>query len=105
MAQDTLDEWVYFLKNSEVRDNFRAKGLKEAKEKLKEETLTEEELIAYKRFQENRRIERSEIETALKEGEEKGIEKVAINAIIQGKSDELIMEISGLNRSLKSSLL
>ena len=42
---------------------------------LKEDTLTDEEKIAYKRFQENRRIERSEIETALKEGEEQGIEK------------------------------
>ena len=98
VAKDTLDEWVYFLKNSEVKDSFRAKGLKEAKEKLKEETLTEEELIAYKRFQENRRIERSEIETALKEGEEKGIERVAINAIQKGKSDELIIELTGLTK-------
>ncbi|WKN42858.1 PD-(D/E)XK nuclease family transposase [Tunicatimonas pelagia] len=75
VAKNTLDEWVYFLKNSEVKDDFRARGLKEVKEKLKEDTLTEEELIAYKRFQENRRIERSEIETALIEGEEKGMEK------------------------------
>ena len=29
-AKDTLDEWVYFLKNSEVKDDFKAKGLKEA---------------------------------------------------------------------------
>ncbi len=98
VAKDTLDEWVYFLKNSEVKDSFRAKGLKEAKEKLTEETLTKEELIAYKRFQENRRIERSEIETALKEGEEKGIEKVAVNAIQKGKSDELIIELTGLTK-------
>ena len=33
-AKDTLDEWVYFLKNSEVKDEFRAKGLKEAGEVL-----------------------------------------------------------------------
>jgi len=75
VAKDTLDEWVYFLKNSEVKESFKAKGLQEASEKLKEDTLTDEEKIAYKRFQENRRIERSEIETALKEGEEQGIEK------------------------------
>ena len=102
VAKDTLDEWVYFLKNSEIKEGFKAKGLKEAEEKLKEETLTEEELIAYKRFQENRRIERSEIETALKEGEEKGIEKgiekVATNAIQKGKSDELIVELTGLTK-------
>lgn len=75
VAKNNLDEWVYFLKNSEVKEEFKAKGLQEASEKLKEDTLSEEERIAYKRFQENRRIERSEIETALKEGEEKGMEK------------------------------
>jgi predicted transposase/invertase (TIGR01784 family) len=26
IAKDTLDEWIYFLKNSEVKDNFKAKG-------------------------------------------------------------------------------
>ena len=34
IAKDTLDEWVYFLKNSEVKDEFRAKGLKQAGEVL-----------------------------------------------------------------------
>ena len=73
VAKDTLDEWVYFLKNSEVKDGFKAKGLEEARKKLKEETLSEGEKIAYKRFQESRRIEHSVIETALMEGEEKGM--------------------------------
>ena len=75
VAKNTLDEWVYFLKNSEVKESFRAKGLQEASETLKEDTLTEEERRAYRRFQENRRIERSVIETAIKEGEEKGMAK------------------------------
>jgi predicted transposase/invertase (TIGR01784 family) len=75
VAKDTLDEWVYFLKNSEVKEEFSAKGLSEAKEKLKEDTLSSDERTSYLRFQENRRIERSELETALLEGMEKGIEK------------------------------
>jgi len=29
MSYGALDEWVYFLKNSEVKDEFKAKGLKE----------------------------------------------------------------------------
>jgi hypothetical protein len=33
----------------------------------------------------------------IEKGMEKGIEKVAINGIRQGKSDEVIMEITGLN--------
>lgn len=34
VAKNTLDEWIYFLKNSEVKDTFKAKGLKEAGEVL-----------------------------------------------------------------------
>lgn len=75
VAKDSLDEWIYFLKNSEIKEGFKAKGLKEAREKLKKETLSDEERISYSKFQENRRIERSVTETALQEGEEKGIEK------------------------------
>ncbi|MFT5917169.1 MAG: putative transposase/invertase (TIGR01784 family) [Flammeovirgaceae bacterium] len=75
VAKNTLDEWIYFLKNSEIQDDFHAKGLKEAEEKLRVETLDEEEKRAYNRFQDNRRIEISVTQTALMEGEEKGIEK------------------------------
>jgi len=97
VAKDTLDEWVYFLKNSEVKDSFEAKGLQEVKEKLKEETLTEEERLAYKRFQESRRIERSEIETALKEGMEKGMERgmeITIQVYRMYKEGQAVSEIS-----------
>ena len=101
VAKDTLDEWVYFLKNSEVKDSFKAKGLKEASEKLKEETLTEEEKIAYKRFQENRRIERSEIETALQEGKEKGRDERNVEIVLQmhkkGLNDTEIAEFTRLD--------
>jgi hypothetical protein len=120
VAKDSLDEWIYFLKNSKVKEEFDAKGLKEAGEKLKLELLTQEELNRYRRFQKNRRIEQSELETAIVEGIiegeeigmqiglekgieqgiergiEQGIERVAINALKQGKPVELIMELTGL---------
>lgn len=32
IAKDTLDEWIYFLKNEEIKDNFTAQELKEAQE-------------------------------------------------------------------------
>jgi len=31
IAKDSLDEWIYFLKNEEIKENFNAKGLKQAK--------------------------------------------------------------------------
>jgi predicted transposase/invertase (TIGR01784 family) len=44
---NTLDEWVYFLKNAEIKPNFSAKGLKEANEKLDKMKLPEKERKAY----------------------------------------------------------
>ncbi|MBF0434050.1 MAG: Rpn family recombination-promoting nuclease/putative transposase [Magnetococcales bacterium] len=52
VAHDTLDEWVYFLKNSDIRDHFTARGLKKAKEKLDVLQLPETERKAYERYQE-----------------------------------------------------
>jgi hypothetical protein len=58
VAEYTLDEWIYFLKNSEVKDEFRAKSLDKAKEKLAYERLSETDKKTYDRFQENITIEK-----------------------------------------------
>jgi predicted transposase/invertase (TIGR01784 family) len=47
---DKLDEWIYFLKNSEVKDTFSAKGLKEAGLKLDEMKLSEKERKEYNAY-------------------------------------------------------
>ncbi|MBF0415742.1 MAG: Rpn family recombination-promoting nuclease/putative transposase [Magnetococcales bacterium] len=52
IARDALDEWVYFLKNSDIRDDFTARGLKKAKERLDVLQLPETERKAYERYQE-----------------------------------------------------
>jgi predicted transposase/invertase (TIGR01784 family) len=44
---DKLDEWIYFLKNAEIKPGFSAKGLKEANEKLDAMKLPEKERKAY----------------------------------------------------------
>ena len=44
---DKLDEWIYFLKNDEIKPTFSAKGLKEANEKLDAMKLPEKERKAY----------------------------------------------------------
>ncbi len=49
-AKDTLDEWIYFLKNSEIKKDFTAKGLKEAEEVLKVANMEENERKEYQRF-------------------------------------------------------
>jgi predicted transposase/invertase (TIGR01784 family) len=53
--QDDLDEWIYFFKNSEVPDHFKAQGLAEAKEKLDKLKLSPKEREAYENFVERLR--------------------------------------------------
>ncbi|MCI5131898.1 MAG: hypothetical protein D3904_10300, partial [Candidatus Electrothrix sp. EH2] len=76
IAKDTLDEWVYFLKNEEIRDDFRAKGLEKAKEELDIMKLSEEERRIYEAYQEDLHFQASMTEstwTAAKmEGREEG---------------------------------
>jgi predicted transposase/invertase (TIGR01784 family) len=47
---DRLDEWIYFLKNAEIKPSFSAKGLKEASEKLDTMNLPEKERVAYDKY-------------------------------------------------------
>ncbi len=69
VAKDSLDEWIYFLKNSEVKDNFKAKGLKEAGEVLDYMRLPEEDQFSYNRYLDYLHYKASEIESlkAIKE--------------------------------------
>ncbi len=95
VAKNTLDEWVYFLKNSEVKEEFKAKGLDKAKERLRYESLSPEEKKMYDRFQENRRIENSVIYTAKEEEKQ----RIAKSAIEKGLDDQIISELTGLSLS------
>jgi predicted transposase/invertase (TIGR01784 family) len=96
VAKNTLDEWVYFLKNSEVKEDFNAKGLDKAKEKLRYENLTDEEKKMYNRFQENRRIEISVEYTAKLEAKQEKALEIARKMLKRGTDSETIVEDTGL---------
>lgn len=80
-ARDTLDEWIYFLKNNEIKDEFKAKGLQKAKEKLRVDNLPKEEKRSYERFLDSKRIEYGVYKTALAEGRSLAMEE--INTILE----------------------
>jgi predicted transposase/invertase (TIGR01784 family) len=69
IARNSLDEWVYFLKNSEIKDEFKAKGLAAAREKLIEINLEDEELRAYRRYLDQLHYEASIADTIKFEAE------------------------------------
>ncbi len=70
-AKNTLDQWIYFLKNNEIKDDFKAKGLAKAKELLRIDNLSEEDKIAYKHYIKSQRIYHAELKTAYTDGEYK----------------------------------
>jgi predicted transposase/invertase (TIGR01784 family) len=100
IAKDTLDEWVYFLKNSEVKDDFKAKGLKEANEVLDIMRLDKEDQYGYNRYMDSLSLKASEAfslksEAEFKVREDEKIE-LAKKSILKGLNNELIAEITGL---------
>jgi predicted transposase/invertase (TIGR01784 family) len=75
IAKDTLDEWIYFLKHSSVKDNFTARGLDKAREMLDRDKLGKEERVAYDYFLNQRSHDLSAISTAKDEGWDEGWEE------------------------------
>jgi predicted transposase/invertase (TIGR01784 family) len=94
-ARDTLDEWVYFLKHETIRDDFSAKGLREAKETLDLLKLSPEERAAYDRWQDDLHQQASLVLSnyglgkieGRKEGREQGREERALEIARELKAD------------------
>ena len=105
-AKDTLDEWVYFLKNSEVKDEFKAKGLKEAGEVLDIMRLEKEDEYGYNRYLDSLSLKASEIFTLQTEAAFKiaknGILKGYVNAIIADLTDLTFNQIDALRKEMEN---
>jgi predicted transposase/invertase (TIGR01784 family) len=95
-VMDTLDEWMYFLKKSEIKDEFKAKGMREAKQVLRYENMNPEDQYAYKRHVENKRIEMGVTETAIDKGMRKRSIEVAQASLQVNIPHETIALISKL---------
>ena len=87
IATTPLDEWISFLKTGEIPDDATADGLPEAREQLRRDKLSPEELAAYKRHLEAESYQRSVIRTGriegLEEGRKEGLERGKKEGIIQ----------------------
>lgn len=75
IAKTPLDEWIKFLKTGEIDKDATAKGLPEAREKLRVDSLPEAEKRAYIRDMEAIRYQRSVIKTGWYEGRAEGLEE------------------------------
>lgn len=99
-----MDEWIYFLKNSEVKDEFTAKGLKEAGEVLDYMRLPEDDQFSYNRYLDYLHYKASEIISLQSEAEDrvrqderlKAKIELVENLISKSTDDEFIAEVTGL---------
>jgi predicted transposase/invertase (TIGR01784 family) len=104
IAKDTLDEWIYFLKNNEVKDEFRAKGLTEAKGVLDIMRLNKEQQYGYNRYLDYLHVKASEALSLQIEAEErvrkdenyKKALEVAKNMLADNEPNEKIAKYTGL---------
>ncbi|MDM8516664.1 Rpn family recombination-promoting nuclease/putative transposase [Desulfobacterales bacterium HSG16] len=105
IAKDTLDEWIYFLKNEEIKEDFKAKGLKKAKQELDVLKLSQEERMAYERYKDDLHYQASMVESTFtigrikgrKEGKKEKAVEIAISLISKnGMGPKMIADITGL---------
>jgi len=102
------DEWIYMLKHSAIRSDFKSKNIDKAGEKLTLLKMSPEKRRGYEKYLMDRVIERDVLETArkegLKEGLQEGLQKGEINAKLemakkmhtQGMDIETIITLTGL---------
>jgi len=102
IAKDTLDEWIYFFKKDEIKDEFKAKGIKEAKKQLDILKLSDTERKEYENYIEHQRYERSLIVSNYKVGKIEGKKEteieIARNLLKSGVAIEVIIKTTGLSK-------
>ncbi len=112
IAKDTLDEWIYFLKNEQIEESFTAKWLKQAKETLDVLKMNPQERLAYERHQDDLHYQASMYqstyvlgklegkEEGIAIGEERGLKKGVLQTAKKmkraGINNADIAEITGL---------
>ncbi len=108
-SRNTIDQWIYFLKNEKIRDDFTARGLKEARKELDIMKLSDEERREYEGYLESLHYQASMYESSYKVGEMKGEKKgrdegkkeekreLARASLKEGLSVETVSKITGLS--------
>ena len=111
-----IDEWIYLIKNDEVKEGSTAKNIDKAAEKLAFLNMSEVDRKRYERYLINLHREKNILDTAkeegLKEGREEGFEegqqKEKIKTACKMKKDgmpiDLIAKYTGLSEAEVSAL-
>ena len=99
VAKDPLDEWIFYLKNGELKEGSHARGLAEVKEKLTTERLSEADKAVYLRHLDNLSHQKSVIFTAKDEGKAEG----KAEGKVEGKAEGMVEGLLFVARQMKQS--
>lgn len=104
VAKTPLDEWIKFLKTGEIDKEATAKGLPEARERLRIDTLPDAEKRAYYRDMEALHYQRSVIKTGWDEGHTEGFKEGKAKGRAEGekmKAKEVAKRMKEMGLSVK----
>jgi predicted transposase/invertase (TIGR01784 family) len=117
VAKDTLDEWIYYLKNNRLPEHFTAPGLEKAEKILNYYDMNAEAKALYDAHIKARRISYDVLETARMEGREEGREEgerlglekktigVVVNAYKKGIAIPVIALIAAISEEEVARIL
>ncbi len=119
-VKEAIDEWIYFLKNEEIKDEFNSRNIHKAKEKLNLLKMSETERRAYEKYLMDLASERDAFMTAreegwkegekagrdkgVQEGIQEGINQIAKNMKTNGMPLEQIQQYTGLDMGIIEEL-
>lgn len=102
IAKDSLDQWIYYLKHNEIKDDFSARGIGKAKELWRVDNLPEDERKKYLKHIENLHYEASMVWSKQVEAEDKIRKEEKLQIAKSMKSDgisfEIIQKHTGLSK-------
>ena len=101
VAKTPLDEWIKFLKTGEIDKEATAKGLLEARERLRIDTLPDAEKRAYYRDMEALRYQRSVIKTGWDEGHTEGFKEGKAKGRAEGRAEGEKMKAKEVAKRMK----
>lgn len=86
VAKTPLEEWIYYLNTGEIPEKAQAPGLDAARERLKLDRMSKDELKAYYRHLDNIVILRDNIHTERAEGRAEGLEEGRAEGLEEGRA-------------------
>ncbi|MHB8124304.1 MAG: Rpn family recombination-promoting nuclease/putative transposase [Desulfitobacteriaceae bacterium] len=104
MIEEDIDEWIYFFKHGEIREDFKSPGILLAAKKLDYLIMSEEERRAYDDYLAYLGQELGILDTAKAEGRDEKAIEIAKKMLKQGIELNIIAEDTGVSLSTLQEL-